>query len=188
MHLHLQHLGVLQECQVGHAHRVHGLFAVQTFDRVGEFAHDSVIDEIERGDEEVLFSAEQAEKVRLGDAGAVREGMEMLESDYLLCLDSDGQCDPRDFKSFWEARSSGEIIYGWRVKRADPLVRKLCSGLFHVLYQLVFRVPVHDPSCPYVLMRKPVAKNLCGELGAMEQGSRRAGGVERWGDGGDYGY
>lgn len=107
---------------------------------------------------------------RKGYSRAVREGMEMLESDYLLCLDSDGQCDPRDFKSFWEARSSGEIIYGWRVKRADPLVRKLCSGLFHVLYQLVFRVPVHDPSCPYVLMRKPVAKNLCGELGAMEQG------------------
>ena len=34
VHLDLQHLGVLHELQVGHAHGVHRLFAVQTFDRL----------------------------------------------------------------------------------------------------------------------------------------------------------
>ena len=38
---------------------------------------------------------------RKGYSKAMREGMDMLEADYLLCLDSDGQCDPKDFAGFW---------------------------------------------------------------------------------------
>jgi len=107
---------------------------------------------------------------RKGYSKAMREGMEMCESDYLLCLDSDGQCDPRDFGKFWEARNSADVIIGWRVHRADPLVRRLFSRFFYLLYQLVFRVPVHDPSCPYVLMRNSVAKVMAKELGEMKEG------------------
>jgi len=38
---------------------------------------------------------------RRGYSRAVREGMHMLEADYLLCIDSDGQCDAKDFWKFW---------------------------------------------------------------------------------------
>src|SRR5215470_12770478 len=34
-------------------------------------------------------------EARRGYSRAVRDGMEMLQADYLLCLDSDGQCDPK---------------------------------------------------------------------------------------------
>src|SRR5690242_6693846 len=34
---------------------------------------------------------------RRGYSRAVRDGMQMLDAEYLLCLDSDGQCDPKDF-------------------------------------------------------------------------------------------
>lgn len=107
---------------------------------------------------------------RKGYSKAMREGMEMCEADYLLCLDSDGQCDPRDFGKFWEARNSADVVIGWRVHRADPLVRRLFSRFFYVLYQIVFRAPVHDPSCPYVLMRNSVAKVMAEELGEMKEG------------------
>lgn len=107
---------------------------------------------------------------RKGYSKAMREGMEMCEAEYLLCLDSDGQCDPRDFPKFWDARESADVIIGWRVHRADPLVRRIFSRFFYVLYQIVFRVPVHDPSCPYVLMRDSVAKVMARELGEMKEG------------------
>jgi dolichol-phosphate mannosyltransferase len=107
---------------------------------------------------------------RKGYSKAMREGMEMCEAEYLLCLDSDGQCDPRDFRKFWEARNSADVVIGWRVHRADPLVRRIFSRFFYVLYQMVFRAPVHDPSCPYVLMRNPVAKVMAYELGEMKEG------------------
>jgi dolichol-phosphate mannosyltransferase len=107
---------------------------------------------------------------RKGYSRAMREGMDMLEAEFLLCLDSDGQCDPADFASFWNNRESADVLIGWRTHRADPLVRRMFSKFFFVLYQGVFRAPVHDPSCPFVLMRKPVAKRLVQELGEMQEG------------------
>jgi dolichol-phosphate mannosyltransferase len=109
-------------------------------------------------------------KARKGYSKAMREGMDMLEADYLLCLDSDGQCDPADFAKFWQARGQADIILGWRVQRADPFLRRVLSGFFYLLYQGAFRVPVHDPSCPFVLFPKAVARRLSGELGEMKEG------------------
>jgi glycosyltransferase involved in cell wall biosynthesis len=107
---------------------------------------------------------------RKGYSKAMREGMALLDAGYLLCLDSDGQCDPRDFEQFWKVRQTADIVIGWRVHRADTFLRRIFSRFFYLLYQVVFHVPVHDPSCPYVLFSKAVAQRLAGELGQMKEG------------------
>jgi len=107
---------------------------------------------------------------RKGYSRAVREGMEMLEAKWLLCVDSDGQCDPKDFWKFWQRRSEGQVLLGWRVDRQDTLARKAMSRLFYFIYQSVFHTPAHDPSCPYVLCRRGIARQLAGQLGEMQQG------------------
>jgi dolichol-phosphate mannosyltransferase len=107
---------------------------------------------------------------RKGYSRAMREGMAMAEAEYLLCLDSDGQCDPADFAAFWAARHQADIVLGWRVERADTRTRRLFSGIFHLLYRAAFRVPVHDPSCPFVLMPRAIAHQMAADLGAMREG------------------
>jgi dolichol-phosphate mannosyltransferase len=107
---------------------------------------------------------------RKGYSRAVRDGMQALRAPFLLCLDSDGQCDPRDFWKFWDARNDADVLLGWRVDRADTLLRRSLSRFFYLLYQVMYRVPVHDPSCPYVLVRIGVVKRLVPELGAMQEG------------------
>jgi glycosyltransferase involved in cell wall biosynthesis len=107
---------------------------------------------------------------RKGYSKAVKDGMKALATPYLLCLDSDGQCDPKDFAKFWNVRAKSDVVLGWRVNRADTPLRKVMSRAFYGIYQLFFRVPVHDPSCPYVLVRKDVVDQLVDELGAMQQG------------------
>ena len=97
--------------------------------------------------------------------------MHMLQADYLLCLDADGQCDAKDFWKFWDARNRCDVVLGWRVNRADTLVRRTFSRLFYLLYRLVLQVPVHDPSCPYVLIPRQVASQLVDRLGACNKGS-----------------
>lgn len=109
-------------------------------------------------------------EARKGYSRAVRDGMEILEAPFLLCLDSDGQCDPKDFAAFWAVRNEADVVLGWRVNRADNWMRKAMSGTFYLIYKLLYGVPVHDPSCPYVLSRKEVVDRLVGELGAMQQG------------------
>jgi dolichol-phosphate mannosyltransferase len=109
-------------------------------------------------------------KERKGYSRAVKDGMRALEAEYLLCIDSDGQCDPRDFLAFWRERESCDVVLGWRVKRADNRLRRWMSRLFYAVYQALYRVPVHDPSCPYVLVKRNVVSHLVDELGVMEQG------------------
>jgi glycosyltransferase involved in cell wall biosynthesis len=107
---------------------------------------------------------------RRGYSRALKAGMELFESPYLLCMDSDGQIDPKDFRKFWEIRETWDVVIGWRVNRADPFVRRIFSRFFYLIYQTVFRTPVSDPSCSFVLIKKPVAKRLADEVGEMHQG------------------
>jgi glycosyltransferase involved in cell wall biosynthesis len=107
---------------------------------------------------------------RKGYANAVIDGMRELRAPYLLCLDSDGQCDPKDFWKFWDARESSEVLVGWRVTRHDFLWRRAASRTFYGLYQLLYHVPIHDPSCPFLLARAEVIKKLVPHLGEMKQG------------------
>lgn len=109
-------------------------------------------------------------KARKGYSRAVRDGMVALEAPYLLCLDSDGQCDPKDFWAIWERRGSSDVVLGNRVNRADNWLRRSMSRTFYTVYQLYYNTPVQDPSCPFMLAPKKVIQHLVGEMGAMEQG------------------
>jgi dolichol-phosphate mannosyltransferase len=107
---------------------------------------------------------------RKGYSRAVTDGMRRVRAPYVLCLDSDGQCDPADFEKIWRARCESDIVIGWRVKRADHPARRFMSRLFYLPYRLLFRIPIHDPSCPYVLIAKKVVDRLVDEMGEMQQG------------------
>ena len=107
---------------------------------------------------------------RKGYSRAVLDGMAQLSAPYLLCLDSDGQCDPDDFRRFWEKRDAADVVLGHRTERADPLWRRLFSRGFFCLYQLFYHVPAHDPSCPYLLVPRAVVERLAPEQGVMKQG------------------
>lgn len=101
---------------------------------------------------------------RLGRRGygrAVLDGIEVADSRWILCVDSDGQCDPGDFRRFWELRNEADVVIGWRQDRADTTQRKLFSRAFRAAFKAMFPTAIHDPSAPYVLFKKGrVAPNL----------------------------
>jgi dolichol-phosphate mannosyltransferase len=108
--------------------------------------------------------------VRKGYSRAVKDGMLEVDAPYLLCLDSDGQCDPKDFRIFWESRHLADVHIGIRVRRADNAMRKGMSRIFYWIWKALFRCQIHDPSCPYILARRRVIEALAPEMGAMQQG------------------
>ncbi len=109
-------------------------------------------------------------ETRKGYGPALIDGMRLLDAPYLLCLDSDGQCDPRDFWRFWQARDTADVLVGWRMHRRRGLGRMILSIGFYTLYQLLYRVPAHDPSFCYVLVHRRVVERLLPELGEMREG------------------
>lgn len=107
---------------------------------------------------------------RKGYSRAVRDGMAAADAPYLLCLDSDGQCDPKDFAEFWRQRQAADVLIGWRVRRADTLLRKVMSRTFFTVWRGLYRVPIHDPSCPFMLARNEIIRNIGGRMGSMREG------------------
>ena len=92
---------------------------------------------------------------RRGYGTAVLDGIAKASSRYILCVDSDGQCDPADFGKFWENKDTADIIIGWRKNRKDAKQRKMFSYFFKKFFKFLFPTSkVHDPSAPYVLFQR----------------------------------
>lgn len=91
---------------------------------------------------------------RRGYGPSVIDGIISSHGSFILCIDSDGQCDPSDFATFWKERKKDMVCIGWRISRADVLSRKIYSGSFKQFFSILFPHPPHDPSAPYVLFSK----------------------------------
>jgi len=115
---------------------------------------------------ELISSAE-----RKGYSRAVLDGLAACTADYVGFLDSDGQCDPADFSALFRQLRDADIVVGWRTPRADHWSRRLMSAAFGLVYRVMFPVRLHDPSCPYlVLRRRRLDRVLQGTPGLLTQG------------------
>lgn len=107
---------------------------------------------------------------RRGYARAVLDGIGAAETDYVLAIDADGQCDPRDLPRFLALAETADVIFGVRVERRDPLARRIGSWAFGLLHRGLFGRTVTDPSCPYVLVRRAAIAPLLGRMGTLPYG------------------
>ena len=91
---------------------------------------------------------------------AVLDGIKKASSEFLLIMDSDGQCDPKEIISFWNGRKDSDLICGYRSPRHDFAYRKFISKIFYLVYNILFKVPLRDPSFAFVFMNKKSYTNL----------------------------
>lgn len=71
---------------------------------------------------------------------------------WILQIDSDGQCDPSYFNEFWKHRIEGKAIQGYRFDRLDGLVRLIISRLLSVVVFALTGKYLKDANVPYRLM------------------------------------
>jgi polyisoprenyl-phosphate glycosyltransferase len=107
---------------------------------------------------------------RRGYGPAVRDGIGLLQTDYVLCIDSDGQIGPDRMNKIWNCRSEDHFIMGWRYPRRDPSIRLVYSKLFKVYHRFLFPNQLHDPSCPFVLGNTKLFQRVAPLLVYMTEG------------------
>ena len=107
---------------------------------------------------------------RRGYGQAVRDGISQANSNWVLCIDSDGQCCPSDFEKFWANRFNHDFVMGHRFTRNDPFIRLVYSKLFFYYHRLLFSNKLNDPSCPYVLGKKDKFLSILKYLTYMREG------------------
>lgn len=112
-----------------------------------------------------------SDPVRKGYSRAVIDGLLATDSDWVVCIDSDGQCDPVDFVALAEVRPGYDLVMGYRNPRKDTAMRKAMSAAFGFVYRMFFNVRLRDPSCPYILInRRGLEAILSGNVGILKQG------------------
>ncbi len=111
-----------------------------------------------------------SKKKKQGYSTAVMSGIKIANADYLLIMDSDGQCDPRQIFKFWNLRKKADLVVGYRIKRRDFLYRKFFSDFAKLVYGFFFKVKLKDPSFAFSLIRKDVYKSLQNFTPSMPDG------------------
>jgi glycosyltransferase involved in cell wall biosynthesis len=112
----------------------------------------------------------QSVKDRRGYGLGVISGIIASKYDYILCIDSDGQCMPDSFLEFYNNKHMADILIGNRNPRNDPIIRIIYSKLFKIVHDYLFNTKVKDPSCPYVLSKKKNYLMLLDKLQYLKEG------------------
>lgn len=73
---------------------------------------------------------------------------------YILQIDSDGQCRPQFFDTFWKERNQYHFVLGKRQNRGDGWARKMTSKLSAFFSSLVTGIGLRDPNTPYRLIQR----------------------------------
>jgi glycosyltransferase involved in cell wall biosynthesis len=82
-------------------------------------------------------------------------------AEWILQIDSDGQCAPQHFADFWNNREQFDCIFGVRTSRDDGLPRRLTSKICRLGSSVVCGEDLKDPNVPYRLIRrKPLQEAL----------------------------
>jgi dolichol-phosphate mannosyltransferase len=103
------------------------------------------------------------DKKNAGHGQACRTGYELAVQSgapWTLQVDSDGQCDPRFFSSFWAARAEADSIFGVRTSRDDGMGRVLISTICRLVMSVLCGIDLRDANVPYRLIPTSVLEKM----------------------------
>jgi len=81
-------------------------------------------------------------------------------ADWILQIDSDGQCDPQYFSQFIQEMGNNKAVYGQRTTRDDGFNRMVISRFVSLFTFVATGIWIKDANVPYRLIHKSVMKDL----------------------------
>ncbi|WCB96196.1 GtrB-like O-antigen conversion [Baekduia alba] len=107
------------------------------------------------------------ERVRLlvhdGNRGygvALRTGFAAARLEWVFLTDADCQFDLMDLVAALPLAAASDLVCGYRVRRADPLHRRLNARAWNGLVDHMFALGVRDVDCAFKLMRRELVQGL----------------------------
>jgi len=109
-------------------------------------------------------------KKRKGYSKALADGLKKVNTNFVVCVDSDAQFFPEDLLTLLKYRNKYDIVSGSRIKRDDSIHRRIMSNVFQFSTKILFNIYyLQDITCPYKLIKTPVAKKIAHEMKYMKE-------------------
>lgn len=115
-------------------------------DRTGELA-----DQLEKQNPECRAAHNRPNQ---GYGGAVKRGFREARMEYIFFTDGDGQFDINELDKLVNLLKECDLAVGYRIKRADPFMRKLNAFCWGTLVRFLFGIRVRDIDCAFKLIPK----------------------------------
>ncbi|HKQ50500.1 MAG TPA: glycosyltransferase family 2 protein [Phycisphaerae bacterium] len=96
----------------------------------------------------------------LGYGGAVARGLREARMQWIFFTDGDGQFDVNEIGKLVELLERCDFAVGYRIKRADPFVRKVNAFCWGTLVRMVFGLKVRDIDCAFKLLPKSLIDSI----------------------------
>lgn len=107
-------------------------------------------------------------EVNRGYGGALRSGFEAARHDLLAFTDGDRQFRVADLARLTErlaADDHPDVVVGYRIKRADPLIRIVYARTYKLANRIFFGLRVRDVDCAAKLFRREALEGVRVESG-----------------------
>jgi glycosyltransferase involved in cell wall biosynthesis len=117
-----------------------------------------VIRELSRRDPHIRLVSHA---VNQGYGAAVKSGFKAARYDWIFLTDGDGQFDTSEIRSFLPLMDRYDLLIGYRIKRADPLSRKINAWAWGTLVRGLFRLQgARDIDCAFKLIRRGIFRKF----------------------------
>ncbi|OGE26988.1 hypothetical protein A3C32_02295 [Candidatus Daviesbacteria bacterium RIFCSPHIGHO2_02_FULL_41_14] len=91
---------------------------------------------------------------------AVRGGFYNSKYDWIVYTDSDGQFDFSEINKFLELTDQADAIWGYRIKRQDPLFRLLNAQGWKLALWIFFGLSLQDVDCGFKMIKKEIIDKI----------------------------
>jgi glycosyltransferase involved in cell wall biosynthesis len=99
--------------------------------------------------------------VNQGYGAAVKSGFSAAKHEWIFLTDGDGQFDVEEMEAFLPLLASHDLVVGYRIRRADPMQRKLNAWAWGTLVRAIFGLKgVRDIDCAFKFVRRDVFKKF----------------------------
>ena len=96
-----------------------------------------------------------------GKAAALQAGFAQAAGDVVVTIDGDLQDDPAEIPRLLAKLDEGfDLVSGWKVRRRDPLTRRVPSKVFNGVTSAISGVRLHDMNCGLKAYRAEVVRGL----------------------------
>lgn len=103
-----------------------------------------------------------------GYGAALRSGFAAATKDWVFYTDGDGQYDPLQLVMLVGALTpTTDVVNGYKVKRADNMLRRSIGSIYAAAMRAVFSLPVRDVDCDFRLIRRAKLPALTKSSGAI---------------------
>lgn len=95
-----------------------------------------------------------------GYGAALREGFKKAELKYIFYTDADGQFEVDEIAKILPLMERCEVVAGYRLKRADTLMRRITSMIYNRFVSLFLRIKFRDINCSFKLFQREIIDNI----------------------------